>query len=97
MISTQLTQVAGAPDWLALAGPAIARTMAPTMPRPSSHPSRNAGPLVLALGVVSISTTAMIGMGLIAIPIASGSEPPMAWPISPPSPSVRPRGLTVKV
>src|SRR6266581_5281891 len=79
----QLTQVAGSPDWLAPAGPATASTIVPTMPRPSSQPARNARPLALARGVVSISTTAMMGIGLIAIPIASGSDPPMAWPISP--------------
>jgi hypothetical protein len=28
--------------------------------------------------------TAMIGIGLSAIPTANGSDPPMAWPITPP-------------
>ena len=41
--------------------------------------------MALARGVVSMSTTAMMGMGLIAIPTASASDPPMAWPIISPS------------
>src|SRR5271166_883806 len=83
-ILTQLTQAAGDPDLLAPPVPATARTMAPTMLRPSSQPRMNAGPLTLALRLVSMSTTAMIGIGLSAIPTASGSDPPMALPIAPP-------------
>jgi hypothetical protein len=37
--------------------------------------------LTPARRVVSISTTAMIGTGLSAAPVASGSAPPIAWPI----------------
>ena len=36
------------------------------------------------LRLVSMSTTAMIGIGLSAIPTANASDPPMAWPIMPP-------------
>jgi hypothetical protein len=39
------------------------------------------GPLTRAFSVVSIRTTAMIATGLSAIPTASGSEFPMAWPM----------------
>ena len=81
---TQLTHVAGEPDLLAPVGPATASTMAPTMPRPTSHPRTKSGPLTLAFWLVSMSTTAMIGIGLSAIPTASASDPPMAWPITPP-------------
>ncbi len=79
-ILTQLSHVAGAPDLLAPPVPARDKTMAPTMPRPASHPRTNAGPLTLARVLVSMSTTAMIGIGLSAIPTASGSDPPMACP-----------------
>ena len=58
--------------------------MVPTTPSPISHPATKAGPLVRARGVVSMSTMAMIGIGLIAIPIASASDPPIAWPMRPP-------------
>jgi hypothetical protein len=40
----------------------------------------NAGPLVRALSVTSLSTTATIGSGLIAMPTADGS----IWPIASP-------------
>src|SRR5580692_1556671 len=83
-ILTQLTQVAGDPDLLAPPAPARDKTMAPTMPRPISQPRTKTGPLTLALRLVSMSTTAMIGIGLSAIPTASGSDPPMALPITPP-------------
>ena len=36
--------------------------------RPTIQPTRNAGPFTRARGVASISTTAMIGNGLIATP-----------------------------
>jgi hypothetical protein len=58
--------------------------MAPTMPRPISQPTTNASPLTLARSLVSMSITAMIGIGLSAIPTANGSDPPMACPITPP-------------
>src|SRR5580704_7833770 len=83
-ILIQLTQAAGEPDLLAPAGPARDSTMAPTMPRPSSQPATKAGPLTLARWLVSMSTTAMIGIGLSAMPTANGSDPPMALPIVPP-------------
>src|SRR5271165_7339135 len=83
-ILTQLTQVAGDPDLPAPADPDRDNTIAPTMPRPISQPRTKAGPLTLALRLVSMSTTAMIGIGLSAIPTASGSDPPMALPITPP-------------
>jgi hypothetical protein len=78
---SQLTQLAGWPSSLAPPGPASASTMAPTTPRPTSQPSTNASPLARARGVVSISTTAMIGTGLNATPIASGNDCPIASPI----------------
>ena len=87
-ILTQLTHAAGEPEELAPPAPARARTITPTIPRPISQPRTKAGPLTLARWLVSISTTAMIGMGLSAIPTASGSEPPMAWPIYPSSAGV---------
>ncbi len=40
------------------------RTIAPRPPRPATQPTRNAGPLLRARGVESISTMAMIGNGL---------------------------------
>jgi hypothetical protein len=81
---TQLTQAAGEPDSLAPADPASDRTITPTMPKPSSQPTMKTGPLTRALRLVSMNTTAMIGIGLSAIPTASGSDPPMALPIAPP-------------
>ena len=79
---TQLTHAAGEPDLLAPAEPASDSTITPTMSRPNSQPSMKAGPLTRALRLVSMSTTAMIGIGLSAIPTASGSDPPMALPIA---------------
>src|SRR3954454_6219147 len=55
----------------------------PAMPRPISQPRAKAGPLTLARRLVSMSTTVMIGMGLSAIPAASGSDLPMDSPIYP--------------
>src|SRR4051794_8869242 len=83
-IFTQLTQVAGDPEELAPPAPASGSAIAPTTPRPSSQPSTNMGPLTLARRLVSMSTTAMIGIGLSAIPTASGRDPPMASPMTPP-------------
>lgn len=42
----------------------------------------NAGPFERARGVPRMRTTAMIGIGLIATPIASGKMPPIASPMS---------------
>jgi hypothetical protein len=86
-ILTQSTQAAGVPDLLALPAPATASTTAPTMPRPISQPRTKTGPLTLARRLVSMSTTAMIAAGLSATPSASGSDPPIAWPIVPPRPT----------
>src|SRR5215213_9987630 len=61
----------------------MASTTAPTTPRPSSQPRTNAGPLDRARGVVNMSTTAMIGTGLSATPIASGRECPIASAMGP--------------
>src|SRR5258705_2013925 len=83
-ILTQLTHVAGGPDLLAWPVPARARKMTPTMPRPSSQPRTNARPLTLARLLGSMRTTPMIGIGLSAIPTASGSDPPLACPITSP-------------
>jgi hypothetical protein len=43
------------------------------------------GAVDLALRLVSMSTTAVIAIGLSAIPIAIGSDPPMALPIISPA------------
>lgn len=43
---------------------------------------RDAEDAGVGLRLVSMSTTAMIGIGLSAIPTASGSDPPMALPIT---------------
>src|SRR6202034_4828327 len=72
---------AAEPDELAPAGPAMDSTIAPTTASPASQPRTNSGPLTFARRVVSISTTAMIGTGLSATPIASASDPPIARPI----------------
>jgi hypothetical protein len=76
-----LTQVAGFPCSLASAGPAIASTIAPSTASPASQPSTNPGPLSLPRWDMSISTTAIIGIGLSATPTASGSACPIAAPI----------------
>ena len=46
--------------------------MAPTMAMPSNQPTTNMGPFTLALALTSISTTAMIGIGLSATATANG-------------------------
>jgi hypothetical protein len=79
-IFSQSTQVAGSPDWLAPDEPAAKSTIAPTTPSPISHPPGNASPLALALAVVSMITTAMIGSGLTATPTAIGKDCPTAPP-----------------
>ena len=53
----------------------------PTTERPTSQPSRNDDPLTPPRGVASISTTAMIGIGLRATPRASGRTVPIALPM----------------
>ena len=54
--------------------------IAPTMASPASQPAMNNAPFTRARRVVSISTTAMIGIGLKATPTANGSAPPIAAP-----------------
>src|SRR5829696_2220707 len=88
---SQSTQAAGSPSWLALDGPAMASRTAPARAIPTIQPARNAGPLLRARGVTSISTTATIGSGLMATPTANGSSCPIASPMSPalrPAPTV---------
>ena len=63
---------------------AMMRTMVATAARPSSQPARNAKPLLRAFGVISIRMTAMIGIGLMAMPIASGRMSPIACPMCTP-------------
>ena len=48
--------------------------MAPTSARPTIHASTKAGPFTRPRGVASISTTATMGRGLIAMATASGSS-----------------------
>src|SRR5829696_782920 len=59
--------------------------MAPTTTRPSNQPRTNTGPRERALEDVRRTTTAMIGTGLNATPIASGREWPIASPMRSPS------------
>src|SRR5215216_3983150 len=63
--------------------------MAPTTTRPSNQPKTNTGPRKRALEEVSRTTTAMIGMGLNATPIASAREWPIASPMRSPSNSLQ--------
>ena len=65
-----LTHFAGSPPLLAFAPLEMSSTTVPRIARPSTQPSRNAGPLARARGVASISTTPMIGNGLIVTPTA---------------------------
>ena len=60
---------------------ATMRTMVPTTARPSIQPPRKARPLLRACGVISIRMMAMIGSGLMAMPIARGSISPIAAPM----------------
>ncbi len=63
-------------------GPTTASTIAPTTATPTTHPRRNMNPSARARGVSSISTMAMIGIGLSATPTAYGSNWPIAFPIA---------------
>src|ERR671910_2327692 len=63
--------------------------MAPTTTRPSNQPRTNTGPRERALEDVRRTTTAMIGIGLNATPIASGREWPIASPMRSPSNSLQ--------
>ena len=76
-----LTQVSGPPSSSCELPLASASIAAPTIVRPATQPSANAGPFERARGVPSMSTIAMIGTGLIATPIASGRICPTASPI----------------
>jgi hypothetical protein len=67
---------------LVFAPPAIDSTIAPTIARPSHQPTMKAGPFSRPRSLTSISTTATIGSGLIAMPTAIGTDCPIAWPIS---------------
>lgn len=55
-----------------LDGPITARLTAPAAATPTSQPSRNDVPLDFAFGVISMSTMATMGIGLIATPTANG-------------------------
>src|SRR4051794_36212064 len=76
-----LTQVAGLACSLASAPPEARRTIVPSTASPTSQPTRNAGPLILARGVPSISTTATMGIGLSATPTPKERTSPIAWPM----------------
>jgi hypothetical protein len=67
----------------------IRSTIAATIP--TIQPSMNARLFCRARSLNSIRITAMIGIGLIATPIASGRNSPIASPIRPPP---HPFGLT---
>ena len=70
---------------------ATTSTIVPMIARPSTQPPRKARPLLRALGVMSMRMMAMIGTGLMAMPIASGRISPMAWVTTPPSTAERRR------
>ena len=61
--------------------------IAPTTASPASQPAMNTAPFTRARCVVSISTTATIGIGLKATPTANGSAPPIAAPTPTPGPT----------
>ncbi len=46
-----------------------------------THPARNAGPFTFARFEKRIRMIAMIGIGLMAMPIANGSTSLMPWPM----------------
>jgi hypothetical protein len=60
---------------------ATERRIAPRLARPITQPSVNAGPFTRPGAVTSMSTTATIGNGLMAIPTAVGRTWPIASPI----------------
>lgn len=51
---------------------------------PTTQPSRNPVPVAVASGESNMRITAMIGIGLIAIPTASGSRSPITAPMAAP-------------
>ena len=53
-------------------------TIAPRTDRPAIHPSAKAGPFARARGVASMSTIAIMGIGLIATTTANGRMFPIA-------------------
>ena len=75
-----LTQSAGAPSVLAPAPLAARSTIVPAAASPTIHPATKAGPFTRASGVVSIRTTAMIGIGLSATPTPNDRTWPIACP-----------------
>ena len=76
------THVAGSPALEALAPLEMSSTAVPSTASPAIQPTRNAGPLARARGVASISTTPMIGTGLMATPTANGRLCPIACPMA---------------
>ena len=70
--------MAGSPSSDASAPPATSRTSLPSAVSPTIQPSMNARPFTRARGVASISTMAMIGIGLIAMTMPNGRTSPMA-------------------
>ena len=58
-------------------------TITTTVAIPATQPPRNAGPFCRASAENSMRMTAMMGTGLMAIPIANGRTSPMTWPIYP--------------
>ncbi len=67
-----MTQSSGCPSSLALAPLETSSTTVPRIATPAIQPIRNAGPFEGARGVASMSTTPMIGIGLIATATAKG-------------------------
>ncbi len=61
-----LTQSCGCPLSLAFAPLETSSTTVPSSASPAIQPTRNAGPFERARGVASMSTTPMIGIGLMA-------------------------------
>jgi hypothetical protein len=83
-----LIQDAAADGWLSPLPrsrvPARSRNTVVAPPMPRIHPARNPPLVPPALGARSIRMTAMIGMGEIATPTASGRRSPTTCPMSPP-------------
>jgi hypothetical protein len=76
------TVVVGPEVVCSVAVPATATTTEVTMAMPATHPIRKDALLAPARFDRSMRMMAMIGMGLMATPMASGSESPMACPIT---------------
>ena len=67
------------------AASAMISTSPPTTASPRTQPATNAGPLLRALGVISIKMTAMMDSTLMSTAIASGRIPPIASPMVTPA------------